>query len=239
MRDDALDRKDAFHAALRRDILTLRLAPGTALDEAALALQYGLSRPPLREVLRQMAGEGYLELRRNRGAAVAPMTHTTLRNFFLAAPMIYAAISRLAAQNASAAQVAGLKEIQRQFRAAVTGGEAEQRVTWNDRFHAAIGEIADNVYLLPSLRRLLIDHARIGMTFYRPRRAGPDSRLARAADQHDALIAAIEAGDEETAAAVTLDHWALSRDMIETFVTPEGLDAPLGDSPQRQAGEPQ
>ena len=101
-------------------------------------------------------------------------------------------------------------------------------VFWNDRFHLAIGEIADNQYLMPSLRRLLIDHARIGQTFWRARNAEMRQRIETAADQHDRLIDAIEAGDEETAVALTLDHWALSRDHMEMFVRPDPLPIPSG-----------
>lgn len=231
-------RKAAVQAALRRQILTLERAPGSAIDEASVAKEYGLSRPPLREVLRQMAGEGYLELRPNRGAVVAPMDYGTLRHFFLVAPMIYSAVARLAAQNATPAQIASLKEIQRNFVAAIRDGSVEDRTFWNDRFHATTGEMADDVYLMPSLRRLLIDHARIGMTFYRPRNGDTDARLVKAAEQHDQIIAAIEAGDEAAAANAADDHWKLSRDRIETFVMPSALEVPLGTEPgARNNGE--
>jgi DNA-binding GntR family transcriptional regulator len=220
--------KEALYQDLKRSILTMKRAPGSDIDEVKLAAEYGLSRTPLREVLRRMAGEGYLDLRENRGAQVSAMSHSTLRNFFLAAPMIYAATTRLAAQNAKAEQVEMLKEVQRKFRAAVDSGNIEDRVFYNDRFHALIGEIADNIYLTPSLRRLLIDHARIADTFYRPRSTAMRKSLASAADQHDQMIEAIESGDEDRAAQLAIDHWELSRGMIEMFVTPKGLDAQLG-----------
>ena len=42
------------------------------------------------------------------------------------------------------------------------------------------------------------------------------------------MIAAIEAGDEDRAAQLAIDHWELSRGMIEMFVTPKSLDVQLG-----------
>ena len=216
---------------LRRRILTQDLAPGVYLDETQLAETYGLSRPPLREALRQLAGEGYVLLHQNRGAQVAPMTHKTLRNFFIAAPMIYAAVSRLAAQHATAAQLMRLQDTQLLFRAAIRSGDAAQRALMNDRFHGIIGEMADNEYLMPSLRRLLIDHARISMTFYDPRNAALATQRETAADQHDEFIALIQSGDAEGSAALAIAHWELSRNEIARFVTPEGLDLPLGQPP--------
>ena len=109
MKDAAKQRKADLLDRLRRAILTLELPPGSNLDEARLSDDSGLSRTPLREVLRQLAGEGYTELHENRGARVSEMTHTTLRDFFIAAPMIYGAVMRLAARNRTAAQLAPLR----------------------------------------------------------------------------------------------------------------------------------
>jgi DNA-binding GntR family transcriptional regulator len=49
-----------------------------------------------------LAGEGYLTLASNKGVSVSSMTHKTMRDFFIPAPMVYASIGRLAAQNTNA-----------------------------------------------------------------------------------------------------------------------------------------
>jgi DNA-binding GntR family transcriptional regulator len=216
---------------LRRKVLTEVLEPGVYLDEVELSEAYGISRPPLREVLRQLAGEGYVVLHENRGAQVAPMTHKTLRNFFVAAPMIYAATTRLAAEHATPAQIVRLKECQWAFRQAIRNGDAAERALGNERFHSIIGEMADNEFLMPSLRRLLIDHTRIGMTFYNPRKLHLAPQRELAADQHDQFIALIEAGDADAAADLAVAHWELSRAQIESFVTPDSITMPLGRAP--------
>jgi DNA-binding GntR family transcriptional regulator len=62
------------------------------------------------------------------------MTHKTLRNFFIAAPMIYAAVSRLAAMNARPeAQIMRLKDTQLLFRGAIRDGDTAARALMNDR----------------------------------------------------------------------------------------------------------
>ena len=220
---------------LKRRILTEELEPGSYLDEMELADAYGISRPPLREVLRQLAGEGYVVLHENRGTQVAPMTHKSLRNFFIVAPMVYAAVGRLAARNATRAQIMRLKDSQLLFRAAIRDGDAEQRALTNERFHSIMGEMADNEFLLPSLRRLLIDHTRIGMIFYSPRNAEMADQRVIAADQHDEFIALIEAGDADACAELAIAHWELSRAQIESFVTPSSIFAPLGRAPNGTA----
>jgi DNA-binding GntR family transcriptional regulator len=224
------DRKTALYEDLKQAILTLELRPGTDLDEASLCKEYNLSRTPLREVFRQLAGEGFVYLRQNRGARVSDMSHQTLRDFFLVAPMIYSAVLKLAAENATPAQIQRLKLAQQRFKSALRSGDVKDRTLANNDFHAITGEMSDNVFLLPSFHRLLIDHARIGMTFYRPHNAKMTENLGKASEQHDAIIESIEAGDAAAAGKLAGDHWNLSRGQIESFVMPSGLDLPLGKS---------
>lgn len=216
---------------LRRRILTQEMEPGEYLDETQISDRYGISRPPLREILNQLAGEGYVVLHKNRGAQVATMTHKTLRNFFMAAPMIYAAVTKLAAEHATRAQIMRLKDTQTLFRAAIRDRDVAERALMNQRFHAIIGEMADNEFLLPSLRRLLIDHTRIGMTFYSPRAEVLAEQRRVAADQHDQFIELIENGDADAAAVLAIAHWELSRAEFESFVTPSGMQFSLGQAP--------
>jgi DNA-binding GntR family transcriptional regulator len=159
------------------------------------------------------------------------MSHKTMRNFFVAAPMIYAATTRLAAENATPAQIVKLKECQWAFRQAIKSGDSAERALGNERFHSIIGEMADNEFLMPSLRRLLIDHTRIGMTFYNPRKLHLAPQRELAADQHDQFIDLIEAGDADAAGDLAVAHWELSRAQIESFVTPESINIPLGRAP--------
>ncbi len=235
MKEDAKTRKVALYQFLKTAVLTLKLRPGSDLDETALSDEFALSRTPLREVFRQLAGEGYIDLRENRGARVSEMSHTTLRDFFLTAPMIYGAVLRLAAKNAQPEQIERLKAAQSAFRASLRAGSGEDRALANNLFHEITGEMADNIYLLPSFQRLLIDHARISMTFYRPQDAGMVENVSQASEQHDAIIDAIERGDDQAAAQLADDHWNLSRDQIELFVMPAGLNVPLGTAARNTA----
>jgi len=219
--------KDKLYGALKRQILTMVLQPGEGLDEASLGKQYKLSRTPVREVLRAMAGDGYLEIAQNRGATVSPMNYKMLRDFFRTAPPIYASIAALAAENRTLEQLSALKASQRRFGKAVSLSDPDLMAYHNNEFHLIIGEMADNQYLWPSLRRLSIDHARIAHTFYRGSDSDMKTRLHKARDHHDQFIDAIERGDAKKAKQLAFDHWDLSRDHIEMFVRANPLEINL------------
>ena len=220
-------KKARAQSELRHLILTQQLAPGADLDEMSLSERWSLSRTPLRDVLRQLAGEGYVDIRENRGARVAEMSQGSLRDFFQAAPMIYSAVLQLAAQNARASHIVALKAAQAAFKDSLQGRDIATRALANTQFHEITGEMAGNTYLLPSFKRLLIDHTRISMAFFRPSDAQALEHLGKASDQHDQIIKAIEEGDAKTAGSLAIKHWTLSRDRIEQCFLPEGLDPGL------------
>ena len=218
------DKKTILDVTLRKRIINLELAPGAVLDEVSLSQEFGISRSPVREVMRQLAAEGYLELEPNRPARVTAMNYQSLRAFFLAAPLIYIATTQLAVINATDDDIASLKDIQQKFTKAMVENNTEERVYYNDQFHLKIGEIARNPYLIPTLKRLLIDHARLAKTFYKsPDTDEMNHDMSLAVQQHDLIIQAIEFKDVKRAETLINEHWDLSRRRMADYVMPEAI----------------
>jgi len=223
MKETRHDKKDRIIEDLKMRVLTVELAPGSSLDEALLSQQYGLSRTPLREVFQRLAGEGYLNIETNRGASVSSMDLATMRAFFQSAPMVYAAIARLATEQASLKQIDELKNIQRCFRQALEAGRTADMAIYNHRFHEQLGVMSASPYLTPSLGRLLIDHTRMSHRFYRTDQKAAKKRVVKACEQHDQMIEAIANGSPAVAVELTLQHWELSRNELDKYVLPDPL----------------
>ncbi len=218
-----MDKKTACLEDLRMRILMQQIVPGADLDEAALCEAYGISRTPMREVFQRLSGAGYLRTEPNRGPKVTSMDLGVMRMFFQTAPLIYANVARLAAENRRPEQIESLRATQDGFRAATSTGDVSRAAMLNHRFHEEIGEMAHNPYLMPALQRMLIDHTRLSQTFYRAKSADEKQRVKTACVHHDQMIDAIEAQDGERAVELTLQHWDLSRDRLEQFVKPDPL----------------
>lgn len=213
---------------LKSRILTLALPPGAPLDEASTAAEFGISRTPFREVLQRLSGEGFIEIEDHRGATVSPMDLPRMRAFFQTAPLIYAATARQAAEKATPGGIDALRRVQARFSAVIA--TPAKAALENHRFHKAIGEMAANPYLMPSLTRMLIDHTRLSQTFYRPENTEDAARIEKAVEQHDAMIDAFAVHDADRAAAITIAHWDLSRDRMERFVRPDPIPFDLADA---------
>ena len=177
--------KDLCLADLRRRILVTELVPGAELEETTLAADYNLSRTPLREVLQRLAGEGYVEIAENRGARVASMDIATMRTFFQTAPMIYANVGKLAAENRTEGQVETLEAAQSAFRDACDACETRDMAMANHRFHAVTVDMAANPYLAVAMDRLLINHTRMAISFYNTATDTDAARVSTAIAQHE------------------------------------------------------
>ncbi len=217
------NKKEQVLNAIKHRVLTLDILPGAPLDETRLAEQYGLSRTPLRELLQRLAGAGYLAIESNRGATASSMDMNTMRNFFQTAPMVYAAVARLATEQASQQQITALKKTQSKFEKAVNVNAVADMVMHNHRFHELTGEMANSPYLAPSLGRLLIDHTRMSHRFYATERNASRKRVLEACEQHNQMIDAIENRQAARVVELTLKHWELSRREMEKYVSPDPL----------------
>ena len=74
---------------IKAAILSRELKPGQRLIEQKLCEQYSLSRPPLREVINQLAADGYVELIPNRGAFVADIDNRMLDDILSMKNLLY------------------------------------------------------------------------------------------------------------------------------------------------------
>lgn len=82
--------------AIRLAIVRGQLAPGQSLRQEELAKQFGLSRVPVREALRQLEAEGLIVSYPHRGSAVAVLTANDVEEVFLVRVSLESTALRLA-----------------------------------------------------------------------------------------------------------------------------------------------
>lgn len=212
------NRKQALAETLRQRVLLMHLAPGACIDEVALCEAFGLSRSPVRELLRQLATEGYIELEANKPPRAAFMDQGAFLGFFQAAPLIYTASIQLAASQALPDELHRLKAILCDLNMATEQRDAARHLMLNNAFHLQIGYMAHNDYLLPSLRRLLIDHARLSsLADANPCADDPQVGRRLAYEHYESMIGALERRDAEAAGVLMREYFERSRHRLATF----------------------
>ncbi|GJD65671.1 GntR family transcriptional regulator [Methylobacterium frigidaeris] len=219
--DDAAGRTrtERLAAEIAEAIVTGTLAPGSRLDEQALADQYGVSRTPVREALRQLGTSGLVEVRPRRGAVVAQVTAAQLADLFVAMAEIEATCARLAAQSMSPLERRRLDALHDAMGDLARTDDPASYARANTAFHGAIYAGAHNAVLSDfalSLRRRLQP--------YREAQFRLEGRLARSHAEHGAVVAAILAGQAVEAHAAMLRHVTLVESSVEGLLAREGVD---------------
>lgn len=203
---------------LRDEILDLRLPPGHALDELQLADRFAMSRTPIREALVRLAGEGLVTTLPNRTSVVSEIDFLNLRAFLDALVLMYRVTTRLAAENRRDADLLRIRGYQAAFVTAVAAGDALAMIAANRDFHAAIADAGANSYFAALCHRLLDEGRRMLRLYY-------DSfgdRLPQVrVDEHEAMIAAIEAGEVEEADGLARTHAQGIADRIRELLVGE------------------
>ncbi|MER0238928.1 GntR family transcriptional regulator [Fulvimarina sp. MAC8] len=184
------------YETLRDEILELALPPGSPIDEVRLAQRFGVSRTPVREALVKLAADGLVETLPNRSSMVSGVDTLNLRSFFDALVLMYRVTTRLAAEHHEPEDLGAIRERQAEFRQAVEQEDALAMIATNQAFHIAIAEAARNAYFLALFTKLMDDGRRILRVYY----GSYEDRLPqRFVEEHEAMIAAIEARDLEEA----------------------------------------
>lgn len=188
---------------LRALIVDGALEPGAKINEQALCDRFGVSRTPLREALRSLAGEGLVIQTPRRGAAVAAITRSDLEEAFPIVGALEALAGELAAPNLTDADLERARELQKRLEAAHRQNDLAEHRAANDEVHALIQGAAAN----PTLTRMIQG---LDAKVSRARRMANLSadRWAQAVDEHQEILAAMEARDGARLGAVLKRHLA-------------------------------
>ena len=195
--------------AIRELIVSGALAPGARVGQAGLAEQLGISRGSVREALRRLAGDGLVEFEVNRGFFVADFGLDVVLERLEARLLLEPEIARLAAARRTGADVASLRAAIDEERRAATSDAAHDA---SRAFHLALATATQNEQLWRLIDGLWI--ADVGRRLLARRYATPTWQ-ANDAHEHEVILAAVEAGDAESAETLmrrhdedALRHWS-------------------------------
>ena len=191
---------DVVYAHIFDAILEQRLAPGTKLSEEALGEIFGVSRTIIRRALSRLAHEGVVLLRPNRGAVVASPSVEEARQIFFARRLVEKAITELAVQHASEAQLAELRQMVLDERDCFARGDRGAGIRLSGEFHLKLAEAAKNAPLV-SFQRSLVSQTSLIIAQYEGA-----SRSHCSYDEHNELIDAIAARDVDKAVHLMMHH---------------------------------
>jgi DNA-binding GntR family transcriptional regulator len=197
------------YVTLRNEILTMKLAPGTHLDELGVAERFGVSRSPVREALVRLSAEGLVNILPNRGNVVAPMDFGRVPEFLDALDLLQRVTTRLAALHRTDEDIQTIrlaaKNYEKAAAASIKKNNSLEMIEKNYEFHMAVAKAGRNVYFADIYRRLLEEGRRMLNLHFQFQTLANMSSEQMASD-HTEMVAAIEAGDADWAEATAHQH---------------------------------
>jgi len=184
---------------LRARIREGALPPGARVREAEVAGQLGISRTPVREALRRLEADGLLAFEPHCGMVVVQLDHQSVMELYAMREALEGTAAGLAAQHASEAELANLRD--RLDREAALLDDPRALAVHNAQFHQMLFRAAHNRYLLKTANALRDSLALMrGTTMAVPGRAGS------AHDEHRALVEAIQSRQSGAAERTARGH---------------------------------
>jgi DNA-binding GntR family transcriptional regulator len=200
---------------LRQSILELKLEPGSPLDEVGLSERFQMSRTPIREALVRLSAEGLVTTLPNRSTIVSSIDLVQLPTYFEALTLMYRVTSRGAAVHRRDSDLATIRKLQLAYAEAVEQRDALKMIQSNRDFHVAIAVASGNSYFTALFTRLLDEGRRILRLYYQ---SFDDTLPRQYVDEHEAMVAAIEAGDAELADKLGAEHAAQIVRQIQSYI---------------------
>lgn len=189
---------------LRDDLIRGVYAPGQRLTEEAVAARYGVSRVPVREALRALEAEGFVQSRPYAGIVVVELDDAEAEDLLEIRALLEPLGAGRAALRRTPEQLGRLKELVALGQEAVEDGRLEELGRLNSRLHTVIAEASGS----RTLSRLITQLSHKIAWVYAvelPRRA--EESWA----EHEQLAAAIEERDEALARELAARHIAAAQ----------------------------
>jgi DNA-binding GntR family transcriptional regulator len=210
------------YGAVKKEILQVKLPPGSPLDELSLAERFNISRSPVREALARLSSEGLVVILPNRSAVVAPMDIQRVPEFLDALDLLQRVVTRLAALHRTPDELKAIQEAERSFEEAVARaietGDTIPIVQSNYDFHLAIAIAGHNSYFQDLYRRLLEEGQRITHVHFNYTDLASELTVHALADHHVQMIDAIAKQDAQRAEDVAHLHAEQFRGQFMQFL---------------------
>ena len=200
---------DAVLRELRKKIITLEFAPGTALTEESLCSLLSCSRTPIREALQQLVREHLVVATPHRGVTVADLSLVDFFAMMEAIEGIEAVLARLAAERLTDEQIGELDELLNLSEQADAARDFEGEVELDFEFESLIAAASNNRFLIEfheTPHRLSTRFVYLGF-----KRAGT---AAGAIEDHRRIVEALRSRDADAAEAAARSHLNHARDRM-------------------------
>ena len=179
---------------LTEEIISGLLKPGTKLEEIPLATRFKVSRTPIREVLRDLAAKGLVQLVPRKGVLVAKIGIDELADMLEAECELEALCAQIAAHRMSLLEKKQLERVHELAEEVVKKADPSAYLELNKQFHHLICLGTHN-----QLLNEMVSNLRSRLSGFRQAQGKTEKRLQISHHEHQLIVDAILNSDATAA----------------------------------------
>lgn len=193
---------DKCYEAIRRDILTCKMKPGSAVTEDQLCEVYEVGKAPVRAALVRLGQEGLVKSIRRHGYVVTPISLRDVEELYQLRLLLESAVvAEVARSRPTKEMLADLLE----SASCAPPTNIIEGMERNHAFHLGLARFTGNQRIVALIERLLDDSDRF-IYLWMSGGAIPKEDLTRGEYDHAAILSAVQSGDAAGASAAMLSH---------------------------------
>jgi DNA-binding GntR family transcriptional regulator len=189
------------YQALRRDILTCALEPGSEVSEADLADRLAVSKTPVREALGRLRLEGFVKTFPRRGYQIVPLTISDMDELFDVRSIVEGGCGALACERIAAEDLDRLAGLADASYDRSTSADLDRFISANRDFHMAIAVAAGNRRLQELVFKLLDELERFFYIGARKRDINTEVH-----SDHNRIVEVLRRREPEAARRIMVEH---------------------------------
>ncbi len=199
--NEYLPLRDVVFNTLRQAILKGELEPGERLMEIQLSERLGVSRTPIREAIRKLELEGLVLMIPRKGAEVAKISETSLREVLEVRRSLEELAAELACRRIGERELLDLEEAEEAFAEAIINGEPMEIAESDEHYHDLIYQATGNSRLVQILNNL-----REQMYRYRLEYIKDEDKRQILVVEHEHILQALKNHDIQDAKSAVRGH---------------------------------
>ncbi len=186
---------------LRDAILTGKLAPGARLMEIQLAETLGVSRTPVREAMKRLEQEDFIEVIPRKGAYVKELNIKDILDVLELRRLLEGFAAQYAAENMTDGDIEAMQKLLRDFEKAVAAGDTKALIENDYKYHDTIYGVSQNAKLKETIKNLQEQFYRFRAIYF-----NEYSDYQQIVDGHRQILSALEARDAARAKQIVQAH---------------------------------
>lgn len=203
---------------LKEGLMSGEIKPGEKITTRTVAEKLGTSEIPVREAIKMLESQGFVEVTPHVGARVVRINRDELEEFYMIRSELEGLAARLASAHIKKGDIARLEKIQEEHKKAIQSGDPRKIAELNQKFHFTIYGSSPYKHLYDMIYNLWANAniSRINSVFFLSPGRGEETL-----HEHEEIVEALKRGDGDLASDIIKKQKVMAFEVLSKVISSE------------------